>query len=80
MNKETKEFLQYIIKIARYWDNCPAASQNDKCGGTAFSILSLIDGCSMDCDGYTIIDNATGKVINDGIALHEFMDEVEQEM
>lgn len=47
--KEVKDmFLKKIKSITNYWSNYEAKSNKERCEGVAFSILSLIDGCSID--------------------------------
>lgn len=40
------EVLEHIRDIADYWSKLPDQTPKEKCNGTAFSILSLLDGCS----------------------------------
>lgn len=48
MSKEEmqKMFLGSIRRIVNYWGNLEDKPDHYKCEGVAFSILSLIDGCS----------------------------------
>lgn len=47
------KFLSKVKSIAAYWAKLPDQTVSEKCDGVAFSILSTLDGCSMDfpaCD------------------------------
>jgi hypothetical protein len=46
-----KEFMGAVKGIVRYWSNVESESVKDACDGVAFSILSLIDGCSGNFPG-----------------------------
>ena len=83
-----KNFLTSIRRIATYWASLPNKTPNEKCNGVAFSILSLMDGCSnmpsMDIilrphpdDMEYLSENGKdwyldGMCINDDTLLHEF--------
>lgn len=41
-------FLKKIKYITNFWSNYELRSNKEKCEGVAFSILALIDGCSVD--------------------------------
>jgi hypothetical protein len=41
------EFLAQVRGIARYWGNLPDKTPHERCEGTAFSILSLLDGSNV---------------------------------
>lgn len=52
--KEVKDmFLKKIKSITNYWSNYESKSNKERCEGVAFSILALIDGCSV---GFPAID------------------------
>lgn len=40
------EFLASVRELCVYWSKVPADSDIRRCEGVAFSILTLIDGCS----------------------------------
>lgn len=46
--KEVRDmFLKKIKSITNCWSNYEAKSNKERCEGVAFSILALIDGCSV---------------------------------
>lgn len=47
--------IKHFINLARYWAKEPNQSVEQKCEGVVFSILSTLDGCSLDLPGFTII-------------------------
>ena len=49
MNKELarEEFLNQVRKLTTYWQSQPG-TEEEKVNGIAFSILSLLDGCTVD--------------------------------
>lgn len=49
-----EQFLIGIHNRIEYWNN-QRSDTLDKLEGLAFSILSMIDGCSMDSPGYSLI-------------------------
>ena len=100
MSKEiTKEnartiFLENVRVIARYWATTrDGGDVANRCDGVAFSILSLIDGCSsmpsMDivlrphpddmefCKSEGMDWYVDGMAINDNCLLHEFFHQEE---
>ena len=47
--KEVRDrFLKKIKSITNWWSNYEAKSNKERCEGVTFSILALIDGCSVD--------------------------------
>ena len=40
------ELLDHMRMIANYWAKVPNHTDIEKCHGVAFSILTMIDGCS----------------------------------
>lgn len=50
-----KEFVDNVREMARYWSNIPNKTPKELCDGLAFSLLSMIDGCSLDIPSYDII-------------------------
>jgi len=83
------EFLANIKNISFYWANQKNTTDKEKCEGVAFSILTLIDGCSNmpsidlmlqphEKDKEYCISNdenyyKSGMVINDDVYLHELL-------
>lgn len=69
--KARDEFLDSIIDCVDYWDKVDGRNQKERLSGLAFSILTLIDGCSSSNDfkGYSIYLNDCE--INKNCELHE---------
>ena len=42
-----EEFLSQILCLVNYWNNQSKGSTHDKLDGLAFSILSILDGCTI---------------------------------
>lgn len=47
-NEVRDMFLKKIKSITNCWSNYEAKTNKERCEGVAFSILALIDGCSLD--------------------------------
>lgn len=43
------EFVSSVKGVANYWARLEGKTDKEKCEGTAFSILTLIDGCADMC-------------------------------
>ena len=50
-----KELLDHIKMIANYWAKLPDKSAEERCDGVAFSILTMIDGCSGEMPGFDLL-------------------------
>lgn len=48
-----QEFLGRLRTIAEYWANSPGKTEEERCKGVVFSILSLLDGCTF---GFPSVD------------------------
>lgn len=54
--------LQHLVHIARYWANLPDVDKatgrthtvQDRCEGVLFSVLSTLDGASMNLPGFDL--------------------------
>jgi len=46
-------FLKSIKRVASYWANVEDSTVKEKCEGTAFSILAILDGCN-DLPGFIV--------------------------
>ena len=42
------EFLRAVADCVRFWIDYPNKTPLERCNGVAFSILVIIDGCSLD--------------------------------
>jgi len=56
-----EEFLAHVRVLIDYWDTVGGVdapkTQKDRLAGLAFSIMSTLDGCSMDVPGFLVIPN-----------------------
>lgn len=41
------QILTHIAAMSKYWAEVPGQSIQDRCDGVAFSILTMMDGCTM---------------------------------
>ena len=48
------KFIKHIKGLIKYWDSLPDKSCKEKMEGLAFSILSTIDGSSIDLPGFIL--------------------------
>ena len=48
-------FISHIWMLVNYWDKADRPTQHDRMAGLAFSILSMLDGCSMNLPGFSVI-------------------------
>lgn len=49
------ELLEYIRMIASEWSRYPDKTPKERCDGTAFSILTMIDGCSAGLPAFDLL-------------------------
>lgn len=50
-----KEFLDHVRCIADYWARLPDKTPDERCSGVAFSILTMIDGCSGEMPAFDLL-------------------------
>lgn len=50
----TERFLNHIRTMVNYWDRQPDKSSEEKLEGLAFSILVMLDGCSLGFPGFIV--------------------------
>jgi hypothetical protein len=48
------KFLSHVNHLVKYWAEQPNQTDFEKVEGVAFSILSVIDGCSMNLPGFVL--------------------------
>jgi len=49
------KFLEYIAFLIKYWDEIDSVrTQKERMKGLAFSILSMLDGCSGELPGFIV--------------------------
>ena len=51
----TTQFLEHIHLLVDYWDTVERESTHAKMEGLAFSILSMLDGCSLELPAFDIV-------------------------
>ena len=49
------KMIEHIHNLCRYWSTLPDKSPREKCDGLAFSILSMLDGCSGGLPGFILV-------------------------
>lgn len=49
-----KEFLAHVRHLVEYWHDVDDRDPKDKLNGLAFSIMSAIDGCSVDLPAFIL--------------------------
>jgi len=49
-----EKVLNHIRAMVQYWDNLPKETTVEKLDGLAFSILTMLDGCTMDLPGFIV--------------------------
>ena len=48
------KFLKQVEHIVKYWDELPGKTTTERLEGSAFTIMSLLDGCSMGSPGFIV--------------------------
>lgn len=74
--QKTKEYLNHMNAMVKYWSEVENQSAEDKIKGFAFSMLVEIDGGGQS-RGYDLIDRETGLKVSNGY-LHEIMNKYEE--
>lgn len=54
MEEVREEFLGYIEMMINYWDDINSKNTKEKLNGLAFSILSMLDGCSASLPAFIV--------------------------
>jgi hypothetical protein len=49
------QFLSHVRHLVAYWAKLPEKTARERCEGVAFSILSTIDGCSMELPAFVLV-------------------------
>jgi len=57
MEEVRDEFLNHIRYLVEYWNNVDERPCREKLDGLAFSILSMLDGSSVDICGFIVAPN-----------------------
>jgi hypothetical protein len=77
MNEAEKKFIEVVSDIVWYWAKNEDRTSAEKCEGTAFSILVLLDGGCPDAPAYDVrpLDCSGKRGKNIAGALHEIFAE-----
>ena len=70
---EQEKFINCLKETRDYWLSLPDKTTKEVVDGVLVSLLVMIDGDSSvnDFHSLNIIDDETGKSINNGVCLHE---------